>query len=204
MSTATEATDPAGALLDRFIPRADVRERHEIVIGAPAALVLDVARSLDLRSLAPVWAIFQLRGWILGGRRAPGPPRGLVEETLSLGWGVLVERAGRHFAAGAVCQPWLADVVFTALAPSEFANHAGPDRVKIAWTLEAEPLAPALTRFATETRVAATDDGARAKFRRYWRWAGIGIVLIRWLLLPAVRRAAERRWRRAPEEGAPV
>ena len=67
--------------------------------------------------------------------------------------------------------------------------------VKIAWTLEVEPLAPARTRFRTQTRVVATDDAARRKFRRYWRMFGMGIVLIRLLLLPAVRREAERRAR---------
>ncbi len=31
---------------------------------------------------------------------------------------------------------------------------------------------------------------------RYWRFFGAGIVLIRWLLLPALRREAERRARK--------
>jgi hypothetical protein len=96
--------------------------------------------------------------------------------------------------AGAVCQPWQPNVTFQAIAPERFADFADPDQVKIAWTLEAEPLAPALTRFATETRVVATDPGARAKFRRYWWAFGAGIVMIRWLLLRAIRREAERRW----------
>jgi hypothetical protein len=69
--------------------------------------------------------------------------------------------------------------------------------VKIAWTLEAESLGPALSRFATETRVAATDEQARIKFRRYWRVFGIGIVMIRRLLLPVLRREAEREWKRS-------
>ena len=29
---------------------------------------------------------------------------------------------------------------------------------------------------------------------RYWRWARFGIIAIRLLLLPAIRRAAEREW----------
>ena len=66
--------------------------------------------------------------------------------------------------------------------------HQGPDRVKIVWTLEAEPLAQDVTRFATETRAAGTDAGARAKFRRYWRLVGLGVVLIRRLHLPLRRR----------------
>ena len=37
---------PAGRL-DRFLPGFDVRERHELVVHAPARLVLDTARQLD-------------------------------------------------------------------------------------------------------------------------------------------------------------
>lgn len=38
-----------------------------------------------------------------------------------------------------------------------------------------------------------TDETARRRFRRYWRFAGIGIVLVRLLALPAMRREAEHR-----------
>jgi hypothetical protein len=81
--------------------------------------------------------------------------------------------------------------VFTSVPAEEFESYCAPDQVKIAWTLETVPLGPALTRFATETRVVATDEQARRKFRRYWRLAGTGIILIRLLVLPALRRAAE-------------
>jgi len=87
------------------------------------------------------------------------------------------------------------DVVFAPIAPDQFAGFSEPGQVKIAWTLEAEPLSPTVTRFATETRAAATSPEARRQFLRYWRKFGIGIVLIRLALLPALRREAERRWR---------
>jgi hypothetical protein len=87
------------------------------------------------------------------------------------------------------------------VAPERFARFAEPDLVKIVWTLEAEPLGPALTRFRSQTRVLATDDGARRKFRRYWRLVGVGIVAIRWLVGRAVRREAERRFRRVRASG---
>ena len=38
----------------------------------------------------------------------------------------------------------------------------------------------------------ATDAGASDKFRRYWRFARFGIIAIRLLILPAIRRDAER------------
>jgi hypothetical protein len=190
MSTATVLS--AAPPLDRFLPHADVRERHEILVHAPADLVLDTARRSDPESIPAVRAIFTMRAWFLGSRR-PRLAAGLVEKTLRLGWGVLEEEEGRFFCAGAVCRPWLADVDFHSLPPTKFAAYAEPGRVKIAWTLEVEPEEAGWTRFATETRAVATDEASRVKFRRYWRLAGPGILLIRKFLLPAVRREAERR-----------
>lgn len=183
------------APLDRFMPAADVRERFEITVHAPAALVLETAANFDLQSLVLVKAIFGLRERLLGARRpAPRAPQGILEETRRLGWGVLDAAPGRFVVCGARCQPWQPDVRFAALPPGAFAAYAEPGQVKIAWTLEARAVAPEVTRFAQETRAVATDEQARRRFRRYWRWARFGIVAIRLLMLPAVRRAAERRW----------
>lgn len=185
--------DPAP--LDRFVPRPDVRERFEIRVDAPADLVMDVAAGFDMRSLPAVKAIFWLREkFMRAAPTAPRKPQGIVAETRSLGWGLLAEQPGRLVVCGAACQPWRADVKFTPIAPEQFAAYAAPDQVKIAWTLEARALGPATTRLAQETRVEATDAQARVRFLRYWRWARFGIVAIRLLLLPAVRRAAQRRW----------
>jgi hypothetical protein len=187
---------PHGSPLDIFVPRPDIRERHETLVHAPAQIVFDVACDVDLQSLPVVRTIFWLRSKLL--RSAPATHRakkGLVAETKSLGWGVLAIRPGRELVMGAVTQPWLPNPVFVAIAPDKFAAFADPDLVKIAWTLEAIPLDGTRTRFASETRAVATDDGARAKFRRYWRRVGMGVILIRWLVGPAVRREAERRYR---------
>jgi hypothetical protein len=186
----------AGPLpLERFIPHPDVRERFETTIRAPAGLVMDVAAQFDMQSLPAVRLIFRMRELLTrAARSASRRPQGILEETRSLGWGVLAEQRDRFIVCGATCQPWLPDVAFTAVAPDEFATFAQPDRVKIAWTLEAAEIGPDTTRFAQETRAVATDEQARTKFRRYWRWARFGIIAIRLLLLPAVRRAAERRW----------
>ncbi len=184
------------AALDVFIPRADVRERHETLVRAPAELVLEVARGFDLQSVPLVRAIFWLRKTFMGSKSAPRDrPKGLEAELLGLGWKCLVDRPGELFIAGAACQPWLADVVFRPVPPEAFVDFGVPDHVKIAWTLEARRVGPALTQFASETRAVSTDDQARAKFRKYWRLARVGIVAIRRLLLPALRREAERRWK---------
>lgn len=181
--------------LDRFIPRPDVRERFEVEVQAPAAVVMAAAASFDMQSLPPVRGIFRLREILTGSRStAPRKAQGLLEETRSLGWGLLAELPDRFIVCGATCQPWLPDVKFTPIAPEQFASYQGVDQVKIAWTLEAEPVGPETSRFVQETRAAATDEAARLQFRRYWRWARLGIVAVRLLLLPAVRRAAERSW----------
>lgn len=187
-------------LIEQFMPRADYRERHETIVGAPADLVFDVAQQFDLQSIPLVRAIFWLRARLLGAQRPAADlfAKGLVAETKALGWGELALTSGRELVMGATAQPWKADVAFTAIPADRFLEFAEPDLVKIVWTLEAEPLEPRRTCFRTETRVLATDAAAREKFRRYWRFFGIGIVMIRWLLLPAVRREAERRWRITP------
>ena len=188
--------------LDRFIPCPDVSKRREITIRAPAAVALDVARRFDMQSIWMIHAIFWLRAKLLGAKTSlMRPSTGLVADMLALGWGCLVDEPDHVFVAGAACQPWRADVIFSPIPPDQFAAYAEPDQVKIAWTLEAEALEPALTRFATETRVVATDAQARMRFRRYWRRFGVGIVLIRRLLLPAIRRQAEQRGRTARPQG---
>ena len=182
------------ALLDRFIPKPDRGKRHGTVVRAPADLVLDVARNFDLQSVPLVRAIFWLRHKILRAKE-PLPARGmgLVALTQGIGWGVLVDEPGAY-VSGAACQPWEADVRFCAIPAEQFTTYFEPDRVKVVWSLEVEAIEPGLTRFCTETRVMATDESARAKFRRYWRVFGVGIVMVRWLVLPAVRRCAERQW----------
>jgi hypothetical protein len=177
--------------LDAFIPAYDVRERHSVTVRAPAPLVYQVARDFDLQSLPLVRAIFWLRGRLMGSRPAPRMTRGFIEEMRALGWECLLERPGELYVAGAACRPWLADVKFDGVGPARFAGFAEPDRVKIAWSIECAARGPALTELASETRALATDAEARRRFLQYWGWARVGIVTIRWLLLPAIRRRVE-------------
>ena len=183
-------------LLDTFLSHPDARERHEIIVDAPAALVLKTALNFDIQSIPSVRAIFWLRAKILGARTSGNrAPIGLIEELLGLGWGKLGEEPERYFCAGAICQPWQADVAFKAVGRGEFAAFAEPGWVKIAWIIEVEALEPAVTRLATETRAVATDPESRAKFKRYWLVFSIGIRMIRRLLLRAVQRQASRQKR---------
>jgi len=183
------------SLIEAFIENPDVSESHETLVNAPAELVLDVAEHFDLQSIPAIKAIFRLRERVFGIRpNTRSGPTGLVAETTSLGWSVLADRPGREIVVGAATQPWIGDVKFRSIPSAEFRGFSEPNFVKIAWTLEVLSLAPALTRFRTQTRVVATDANSRRRFRVYWTFAGFFIVLIRLLGNRAIRREAERRF----------
>lgn len=182
-------------LLDDWIPSPDVKERFRTIVRAPAGLVMDVASEFDLQSIKLVRVMFWMRERIM--RVSPMSARkrqGLLADTKAMGWGTLIHESGKLVVCGAACQPWSGEVIFVPIIPSEFVNYSEPFRVKIAWTLEVESLGPELTRFSHETRVVGTDEAAKKKFLRYWRWARYGIISLRWILLPAIRRASKRRW----------
>jgi hypothetical protein len=153
--------------------------------------VFDRAARLDVGSLPLVHAIFWLRSKIMRDTPVARVAQGFVAEAKSLGYGVLAYEPDRALVMGAVACPWQKNVTFRAIAPESFASYAEPNLVKIVWTLEAEPLGPALTRFRTETRAQATDKSARRKFTLYWLAFSIGIHFIRWNMLRAIRREAE-------------
>jgi hypothetical protein len=183
-------------LLDRFMPKFDVREHHAATVRAPAAVTYAAVQELDFRRSSLVSGIFRARQLLMGGRTEPASPeRSFLEEVQGLGWRVLAEESGRELVMGAVTQPWLADVVFRGVPPEDFAAFAEPNYVKIAWTVAVAPRGDGSSVFSTETRAVSTDPAARARFRRYWTLVSPGIVLIRWEMLRLVKRAAERRLR---------
>lgn len=195
-SPVPDARHAPAPLIGAWMPRADVSLRHAVTVRAPAHVVFHVASTFDIESLPLVRALIRLRGWLMGATAAPAHiSRGLVEEMAALGWTQLAVRERREIVAGAAVQPWQPDVTFRPIPADQFADFREPGWVRIAWSLEAEPLGPSISRLQSQTRVCATDDSARRRFRGYWRKAGPGIVLIRWVLLRAVRREAERRWR---------
>jgi len=187
--------DDADPLLDRFLPRYEVRERHHIEVAAPAAITFEVARTADLSSSGVIRAIFRVREWILGAKhagRAEDDPKGLVAQAKAQGWGALLEIPGRVIVMGAVTQPWAKDVAFRAVPPEHFASFREPGYVKIVWTLRADPMGPNNSLHRTETRACTTDAAARAKFRRYWAFFSPGIVLIRRIAIRLVKAEAQR------------
>lgn len=193
------ARDP---VLDRFMPRYDVVERHRIRVDAPGELTFAAACEQDLTASPVVRAIFRARAIAMrADDRAVTGPRGLLAETRAMGWGMLAEIPHVEIVMGAVTRPWDPSPVFRAVAPDAFAAYDEPDAVKIVWTLRVEPDGPTRSVFYTETRAVATDAAARQKFRRYWTLASPGIWMIRRVMLGPVRADAERRARAAGPGG---
>jgi hypothetical protein len=186
--------DERDPLLDMFMPRYEMVERHHVEIAAPTEIVMAAAREMDVAQSPISRAIFKARQLAMGaaaeGARAS---RGIIEETMALGWGVLADVPGREIVMGAVTKPWHGDVKFVAVPPDRFASFAEPGFVKIVWTLRADPIGPSASIFRTETRVLATDADARARFRTYWAFVSPGIWLIRRMTLGPLKADAERR-----------
>lgn len=182
-------------LLDRYLPAYDVAEVHETRVTAPAALTYSVAMTTGLQRSGIVRAIVRARELLMRVRDGGDgwPPGGIVAQMRAWGWGVLAEEPEREIVLGTVTQPWRGDVQFRALAPDEFMAFDRAGYVKLVTALSVEPLGADVSRLRVETRVAATDATARARFRCYWAVFSPGIRLIRLAALRVVRRDAERR-----------
>ena len=83
---------------------------------------------------------------------------------------------------------------------SELAAFAEPDYAKIVWSMAAIPEDHGRCRVVLETRVAATDDPARRKFKKYWFVFGPFIGLIRRIIL----RMLKRELRTTPRQTLPI
>ena len=184
-------------LLDRYMPIYEIAEQHEVEVAAPPAITYETLRAMDPLDSPLVRAIFRGRELLLGADHATNEGRhGIVDQTLALGWRILVEEPGREIVVGAVTKPWEPNVTFRGLSPDEFSRFDEPDYVKIVWTLGVEGVAPEKSRAWTETRVMTTDAVARRRFRRYWAVFSPGILAIRRAGLHRVRVDAERRFQR--------
>jgi hypothetical protein len=184
---------PRNPLVDRFMPKYEVREVHQTRVAAPSDVTFGVAQNLDLRRSTIVRAIFTGRELLMGAEHSRREhPSSFLTEVMGLGWRVLAEEPERELVVGAVTQPWKPDVEFRGLAPEEFEGFQEPGYAKIVWTLAAKPAGDNASVFMTETRVATTDAESRNQFRRYWSVFSPGILLIRYEILRLVRREAER------------
>ena len=184
-------------LLDRFMPEYEIAEQHQVKVAAPADITFSTACAMDLQDSEMIRAIFKTRELLLCAKpQGADLPRGLLAQTRALGWVVLAEIPGREIVMGAITEPWKGTPVFRGVPPDQFAAFHEPGHVKIAWTLRADSAGPNKSVFRTETRAICTDAESRTKFRLYWSFLSMGIILIRKMSLGPLKKAAEYRARK--------
>ena len=102
---------------------------------------------------------------------------------------MLTERPD-ELVLGAIGRFWKAEGEILRVGSDEFVTFAEPGFAKAVMNFHVRAV-PGGTVMTTETRVRATDDEARRKFRRYWRVVMPGSALIRRAWLRAIRKRAE-------------
>jgi len=177
-------------LLDAVMPRWDVADRHEIVVGAGQERTYAAVRGVDLASSRLARLLFALRN-PLGSFRGRMPARLTLDDVVRAGFVVLAEEPGQEIVLGVAGRFWTFSGGRTRIAAGAFAAHQVPGTAKAAMSYRVEPLSDRRCRVVTETRVLCADDQARGAFRAYWRFVRPGSALIRRAALGAIKRDAE-------------
>jgi hypothetical protein len=164
-------------LLDRIVPRWDVRERHRIEVHAPPERVFAAIRETTLAEMPLTRVLFRLRG--LSAKRA-----GRLLDQLPSSFEVLAEEPDRELVLGGIGQPW--KPLGGRSLRADFVSFDEPGFAKMAMTFRLD--GPTLW---TETRVQVTDAASRRRFLVYWVAIRAGSGLIRRSMLKAIKRRAE-------------
>jgi hypothetical protein len=167
-----------------WLPRYDVRERHECVVPLPPRRALANALDTPVCPDRLVRVLFRLRSF--------GSPTESIGEYFAHHGFVVLQETPAVFVFGMALgrrrgQPRRAADVASWRA-------WGPTGIQIAADFEAVPVADGHSRLATETRVLALDGKSRLAFRIYWLVIGPFSALIRrrWLRAIAARSIATR------------
>jgi hypothetical protein len=179
-------SEPA-PLIDHYLPRFDVVERHATVTRAAPERAWAALRATDFGRSRLIGALLALRSM---GRRRRSPLT--LEVILGAGFTLLEERPGRELVIGVEGRFWRLRSDLRATDAARFCAPLAPGLARAAWDFRVVPLADGRTRISTETRVRCADGAARWRFRCYWLLVRPGSGLIRRAMLAAIRRAAER------------
>ncbi len=167
--------------LGDWLPRYDVRTRHEIDVAAPQDTAYRSMRELDLGRSALVRGLMMARG--MHTVRT-------IDAFIDAGFVLLVDRPPDGLVLGAIGRFWRPRGSLRRFDPNDFTTFDEPGLAKAAWSFEVHEEAGG-SRIGTETRVLCTDAVGRRRFRRYWRVVGPFSSLIRRRMLRIAKRSAE-------------
>jgi hypothetical protein len=173
------------ALIDTLLPQWDFREVHGTDVAAPPERTWEAVEQVTVGELPLTRLLVRVRGL---GRLTAAKHRRLLDEVRFL---VPLAEAPGDRVLGLVGRPWKPNGQLVPVAGADdFAAFDRPGWVRAAIDFRVAP-ARGGTRLETETRIAATDAGARRRFTWYWRVVRPGSALIRRDILRAIRRRAE-------------
>lgn len=168
------------------MPAYDVESWHAIAVRAPASVVYEAARTLDLSSSRIARSLFRVRGL---------PPSALSADGLArLRFKPLIEDPPHGFALGIVGEFWKPSGRLLDFDPAAFTNLQPRGCAKAIWSFDVSALSPSESRLRTVTRVACPDPASRRRFLLYWRAIRPFSGLIRREALRVARRTAELAW----------
>jgi hypothetical protein len=177
--------------LDRLLPEWDVHEVHSTRIGAQP---MTIHRALSELTSNEIWLLRALMTVRSLGARGPDGSRPLLETAQEGGFAILALEPGREVVLGVIGRFWQLRQrsIQPIRSPADFTSFAEPGFARAAMNFLVEPLDGGREcRVTTETRVSATDAGARRAFRAYWTLVHPGSAFIRRMWLRALKRRAE-------------
>jgi len=191
------AYPPLIMLIDDYLPRYDVTERHALKINGSVPRAYAVVREVDLKNSFLIRSLFLLRSLpAFFSRDKKTSALGLnLAGLLRSGFVLLEEKPGEEIVLGLVGKFWTASGRIQKIAASEFRDFTAPGFAKAAWNFSLHAHAHGTAQLATETRVLCTDEASRKRFLRYWRFVRPFSGLVRIAALRAIKRAVEKRSR---------
>jgi hypothetical protein len=183
----------ACSLIDHILPQYQFVERHQLMVAAPAAALLDWAADprmgddpLVQRMIALREAPARLAKRLGLGAGLPVRPFGLRDFT------PLGRNGTEEIAYGLAGRFWQADYGLLPLADGHaFRAAAHAPVVRLVLNFTARPQADGRTLLATETRVHCPDAATLRRFRPYWLLIRPVSGLIRRRLLQRIASAAQ-------------
>jgi hypothetical protein len=180
------ANSSAGSamLLDEFVPRFEVSQRHALIVDSPPDRTFEAVRSFDLAGSTVSRLLLRARGLLRPGHLG-------LDQLLARGFVFLGEEIPRELVLGLVGRPWtpLGGVVRD-LDAEGFREFDRPGYAKAGWNFTVETVGSG-SRVRTETRVHCTDERSRRAFAAYWRVIGPFSGVIRREALSSIRDRAE-------------
>lgn len=188
-------------LLDEFLPRPDATERHAVRVHAAPDAVFEAMWRVDIggpvtRALLAARVLPAALGGSPAARARLHDLRAGPAMTLrglrGTGFTLLGERPGEEVVLGLTGRFWTPRGDILATDPAHFAAGPPAGAAQAAWSFTVTPDVDGGTLLATETRVRCADATTRRRFRAYWLVVRPFSGLLRWLMLRAIRREAER------------